>query len=73
MLSCVILLPKGRSVSRESMEDFMESLEKAISVPHSDMLAVVERLKREGLTTGLLTNNWATGGRSLLLKVWLYY
>ena len=51
------------------MEDFMSSLESAISQPHQDMLGVVEHLKRQGFTTGLLTNNWATGDKSLLLQV----
>ena len=68
-LRSYILSPIGRSVSREVMEDFMSSLESAISQPHQDMLGVVEHLKRQGFTTGLLTNNWATGDKSLLLQV----
>ena len=68
-LRSYLLSPIGRSVSREVMEDFMSSLESAISQPHQDMLGVVEHLKRQGFTTGLLTNNWATGDRSLLLQV----
>jgi FMN phosphatase YigB (HAD superfamily) len=52
------------------MEDFMQSLEVALSQPNTDLMAVVERLKSQGLKTGLLTNNWASPeGRSLLLQV----
>jgi hypothetical protein len=60
-------------VSKETIEDFMVSLERALSQPHSDMLEVVGRLRSHGLTTGLLTNNWATGDRSLLIQVCSLY
>jgi hypothetical protein len=57
-------------VTKEAIEDFMESLEEALSQPNDALMTVVQRLKSQGLKTGLLTNNWASpGGRSLLLKV----
>ncbi len=57
-------------MTKEAIEDFMESLEEALSQPNDDLMTVVQRLKSQGLKTGLLTNNWASpDGRSLLLKV----
>jgi len=48
----------------------MESLEDALSQPNTDIMGVVQRLKSQGLKTGLLTNNWTSpNGRSLLFKV----
>ncbi len=57
-------------MTKEAIEDFMQSLEEALSQPYDDLMTVVQRLKSHGLKTGLLTNNWASpDGRSLLLKV----
>jgi len=59
-----------KEVSEQQVEKFMKNLDNAISIPNQDMLEAAKRIRKHGLKTAILTNNWKSEAFSpLLLQV----